>query len=189
MSTGRTVVVLPGRNYGPYVPQVFFPMFAALRRGADPQIVNWRDLELLDGLDLSAIPAWVAGQIEPGLRGLDPRSTVVIGKSLGSHAAELVAALGLPAIWVTPVLTSPAIVDALRRTSAPSLLAGGTGDPVWDSEVARACSDHVLELPDADHGLFVPGPLDRSAANIGRLATACEHFLDTVVWPASDQTR
>jgi hypothetical protein len=40
----------------------------------------------------------------------------------------------------------------------------------------------VLELKDADHGLFVPGPLSLSAQNISALATATERFLDESVW-------
>jgi hypothetical protein len=43
---------------------------------------------------------------------------------------------------------------------------------------------HVFEVQGGDHGLHVPGPLARSAAILGRLATAVEDFLDNVIWPA-----
>jgi len=43
---------------------------------------------------------------------------------------------------------------------------------------ARALTPHVLVLPDADHGLFIPGPLNPSAQNISARATATERFLD-----------
>jgi hypothetical protein len=185
----RTVVVLPGRTFGPFVPQLFFPMFAAMRRGAEPVAVEWRDLDTLAELAPDRYASWVRPQVEPVLSNLDPASTIVIGKSLGSYAAALIADLGLPAVWVTPVLANTLIVDALRRSPAPFLLVGGTGDPLWVSDLALQCSDHVLELPHADHGLFVSGPLERSADYIGRLAAATETFLDTVVWPEQDDSQ
>ncbi|HEY9290921.1 MAG TPA: hypothetical protein VIP98_06560 [Microlunatus sp.] len=109
--------------------------------------------------------------------------TLVIGKSLGSYAAGLVADLGLPAVWVTPVLISDEIVGGLRRSTVPFMLVGGTADDLWDSAVARDLTPHVVEIDGGDHGLFEPGPLERSAKNIGVLAAACEEFLDGSVWP------
>lgn len=170
---------------GPYVPQLLFPTFAAIRRGAAPSPIEWDDVETLDRLDNSGVPAWVAARIDSVFADADAdaESTVVIGKSLGTHAAAAAARAGIPAIWVTPLLTDPFVLDALTRSTAPFLLIGGTADPVWDGAAARALTPHVLELPDADHGLFVPGPLNLSAQNISALATASEHFLDENVWP------
>ena len=41
----------------------------------------------------------------------------------------------------------------------------------------------MLEVPEADHGMYVPGRLAESAAVLGQVATAVEDFLDQVVWP------
>lgn len=112
-------------------------------------------------------------------------TTVVAGKSLSTFAAAMVADLGLPAIWVTPVLTDEREVAGLRRATAPFLLAGGTADQMWDGRLARDLTPHVLEIDGGNHGLFVDGPLERSALALGLLAAACEVFLDTVVWPGS----
>jgi len=57
---------------------------------------------------------------------------VVIGKSLGSLAAPIVADRGLTAIWFTPLLTDQPTVAALRRATGPFLLVGGTADQFWD---------------------------------------------------------
>ncbi|MFG3580989.1 hypothetical protein [Micromonospora chersina] len=57
------------------------------------------------------------------------------------------------------------------------LLVGGTADPLWDGAVARQLSPHVLEVPDADHSMLVPGPLARSAEALGRVCTAVEDFV------------
>jgi len=187
VSSFRRAIVIPGRNKGPYVPQLLLPMFAAIRRGADSMPVEWSDSESVDGLDESGVPSWVAARVASVLAARDSGSTVVIGKSLGTHAAAGAAEHSLPAIWVTPLLTNRYVIDALSRSAAPFLLVGGTADPHWDGSVARALTPHVLELPDADHGLFVPGPLELSARNLGHLATASERFLDEIVWVAGDE--
>lgn len=45
---------------------------------------------------------------------------VVIGKSLGSLAAPLVADRGLAAVWFTPLLTDQPTVVAPRRRAVPA---------------------------------------------------------------------
>lgn len=183
MGVVRTVVVLPGRSFGAYVPQLFFPMMAAMRRGAEPIAVSWTAPDAVDELPFEDTSSWVANQVAPVVRDLDPATTLVIGKSLGSYAAGVVADLGMPAIWVTPLLINSEVVAGLRRSTSPFLLAGGTADNSWDPNVARALTAHVVEIAGADHGLFDPGPLDQSAGNIGIVAAASERFLDEVVWP------
>lgn len=110
---------------------------------------------------------------------------LLIGKSRGTFAAPVAAEHGLPAVWLTPLLTDEWVVSALRRATAPMLLVGGTADGVWDGELARSLTPHVLEVAGADHGMYVPGRLAASAEVLGRVATAVEDFLDQVVWPSS----
>jgi hypothetical protein len=74
---------------------------------------------------------------------------LLIGKSLGCFAAPI----DLPGVWLTPTLKEQELVDVLRARTAPSLLVGGTEDPMWDGAVARELSGDVLELEGADHGL------------------------------------
>lgn len=88
MESRRTAVILPGRSYGAYVPQLFFPMLAAQRRGAEVRALDWKRLEELDTIKLDKIARWVSTQVAPVLKDCDPASTVVIGKSLGSYAAR-----------------------------------------------------------------------------------------------------
>lgn len=109
----------------------------------------------------------------------------VVGKSLGSAAAPLVAERGFSAVWLTPLLTDPQVVAGLRATRAPFLLVGGTSDALWDGKVARDLTPFVLEVDGADHGMEVPGPLAASAAVLGQVATRIEQFLDETVWPPS----
>ena len=103
--------------------------------------------------------------------------------SLIGYGSPLAAERGLPAIWLTPLLTIDWVVDGLRRSTAPFLLIGGTADPLWDSTLARELTPYVPEVPGADHGMYVPGRLAASAAVLGQVATAVEDFLDQVIWP------
>jgi pimeloyl-ACP methyl ester carboxylesterase len=73
---------------------------------------------------------------------------LVVAKSLGVYGATV----DLPAVLLTPALADVDLVAALRRRTAPTLLVGGTADPMWDGAIAREFGD-VLELDGADHGL------------------------------------
>jgi hypothetical protein len=105
---------------------------------------------------------------------------VLIAKSLGTHAATLAADLELPAIWLTPLLTVPPIVDAITRNPAPQLLIGGTADRSWVPEAARATGKRILTVRDANHSLRAPGTLRDFTETLGTIGTALEDFLDTL---------
>jgi pimeloyl-ACP methyl ester carboxylesterase len=178
----RVAVVVPGRLFGPGAPLLMYSAEAAQARGARVDRISWTDSpELQDLAPLDAGP-WVRSQVEPVLDAAGARRPLVIAKSLGTHAAALAAERQLPAIWLTPLLMSDEIVDALRRATAPCLLVGGTRDPAWEGRLARELSPYVLEVEGADHAMYVPGPLAGSAEVLGRVATAVEGFLDDVVW-------
>lgn len=172
----RRAVLIPGRGYDTRFP-LFLYLGEALRRaGFALHAISWQVPERLgsdrDGADAAA--DWVTGQVAPTLTG---RMELLVGKSLGTLAAPLAADRGLPAVWLTPLLHMPPVVDALDRATAPFLLVGGTADPSWDGAVARRLTPHVVELDQADHALMVPGPLARSAEALGRVCTAVEEFV------------
>ncbi len=184
---GRGAVVVPGFGYGSQAPLLMYAGEAADARGARLQHISWVDLDkLANQSDPMARGQWVVDQVAPVLDQVAVWSVPVpllIGKSLGTHAASLAAERGLPGVWLTPLLHSSWVSSALRRATAPCLLVGGSADPSWDAALARELSPHVLEVDGADHGMFVPGRLARSAEVLGRVATALEDFLDEVVWP------
>ncbi len=177
-------LLLPGRGYGPTTGLLWYAGDVPVRRGARLHRHSWA----------GAVPdpfaptteGWVTGQVASLLDGgpeLGARP-LLVGKSLGSHAAGLAADRALPAIWLTPLLTVPWVVAALERTPAPFLLVGGTADTLWDGAVARRLTPHVLEVTDADHGMSVPGPAVASVTVLARVVDAMETFLDTIRWPS-----
>ncbi|MGS2614036.1 alpha/beta hydrolase [Micromonospora sp. LZ34] len=172
----RRAVLIPGRGYDTRFP-LFLYLGEALRRaGFALHAISWQVPERFGPERDGADPAvdWVSGQVAPTLTG---RMDLLVGKSLGTLAAPLAADRGLPAVWLTPLLHMPEVVDALRRATAPFLLVGGTADPSWDGSVARRLTPHLVEIEEADHALMVPGPLARSAEALGQVCTAVEEFV------------
>lgn len=179
----RGMVLIPGARLGPHQPLLSYTWLAGRDRGAEAYHVEW-PADRPSFADSAAAARWVIGQIAAVLAAFPVRRPVLVGKSLGTYAAALAAERGLPGIWHTPLLSDPQCVAALRRGRAPYLLIGGTADALWDGELARTLTPHVVEVPGADHGMVVVGePLARSAAVLGRVVTAIEDFLDQRVWP------
>ncbi|WP_336213882.1 hypothetical protein [Nonomuraea sp. LPB2021202275-12-8] len=173
----RNAVIIPGAMYGPQAGLLAYVSEAVARRDAELELISWtppRDRLLERG------PSWVREQVSPVVERL--AAPVLIGKSLGSFGAAVAADRGLAGIWLTPLLTVPACAEALRRSTEPFLLVGGTADDFWDGALAGELTPHVMEVEGADHGMKLPGPLHRSAEVLGRVTSAVEAFLDDVVW-------
>lgn len=183
MAGGRAAVIVPGQLYSADVPLLMYAGLAAQGRGGLVHRISWMVPEFADGDDERA---WVVAQVDDAVDAVvatGAAAPVLIGKSLGSLAAGVAASRGLPAVWLTPVLSDEPTVAALRRAPAPCLLIGGTDDKMWDGRLARSITPHVLEIGGADHGMFVSGRLSESAAVLGQVITAVEDFLDHQVWP------
>ncbi len=173
-------LVMPGGGYGPSTGMLLYTGDVAERRGATVHRHEWA--EGFPDPREPVIEKWVRDQITPVLDRI-PGTPLLIGKSLGTNGAALANERALPAIWLTPLLNLPWVVRALEGATAPFLLVGGTGDPVWDPEVARRLTPHVLEFDGADHGLYVPGPLTASIDALRALVEQADRFLEEVAWP------
>lgn len=174
-------VVIPGRLYGPGSPLPMYAGDVAERRGATLHRHEWS--ERPPDPSQPQIERWVSDQVTPVLDRLGGRP-LLIGKSLGTNAAALAADRSLPAVWLTPLLTVPWVAAALGRATAPFMLVGGTADEVWDGALARRLTPHVFEVADADHGMYVPGPLTDSVTVLGDVVVAVDDFLAAIGWPA-----
>jgi len=181
--TSRSAILAPGGNNSVEVPVLMFARLAVQRRGGHAHPITW---EFAEGRDVASQRQRVAAQVESAVDELTAATgaaPVVVGKSLGSLAAPLVANRGLAAVWFTPLLTDEPTVAAMRRATGPCLLVGGTADPYWNGQTARSLTANVVEINGADHAMVVPGRLTESAAALGQIITAVEDFLDYVIWP------
>jgi len=145
----RCVVLLPGVRYFSQAPLLWFAREAA-------QAGGWSVLEVDERAPSDQEPfEWMRGQARQALDATDAKLTVAVGKSLGSVAAPMVRG---PAVWLTPLLGQPEIVEALGSTAAPTLLIGSPADPTWgDGNVPDNPALEALEVPGLDHSLQVPG--------------------------------
>lgn len=177
----RAAVLVPGREYTVQAPLLAYVGEALERRSVVVERMTWSP-------PADATPLWVAQQVGAVLARMRGRP-LVVGKSLGTLAAPLAAAVGrpLPGIWLTPLLHEPFVVASLRRATEPALVIGGTADHLagWNSDLVRSLGPPFHEVPDGDHSLMVPGPLTNSARVLGEVVTVVERFLDEVVWPIS----
>jgi hypothetical protein len=166
------VVLLPGAGYSMQAPLLWFARRLALARAAGA-------LAVLDALGPGDEPfAWALDRARRALDVAPAGRQVVIGKSLASAAAGLVAERGLAALWLTPLLDQPMVVEGLARAAAPTWLVGGTLDPTWrPSALPPGAALEVIELDGVDHGLEVPGDPIASLDTLRRAVAAIDRFL------------
>jgi hypothetical protein len=175
----RCVVLLPGQYYPTRAPVLWFAREAAMAHG-------WSAIEVLGEPGLQDDPlGWERERAERALHLAGPAQLVVIGKSLASFLTDLVNERGLPAVWLTPVLTEPAVTRGLARATRPNLLVGGTADGVWDATAIPGNPMlEVVELEGVDHALQAPGQPSASLDALSQMIRAVERFLTL----ASDET-
>jgi hypothetical protein len=157
-----TAYLVPGRAYPAVAPLFFFCQAALLQHGWAVRQVWW-DPPAYESDEQTG--AWVRRQVEAALPPPEAEGRVlVVAKSLGTFAAPLAAERRYDAVWLTPLLGLPPLVDAIAANPARQLLVGGVPDFAWDTDVAerlRRSGCDVVELPDADHAVMQPGDVVR----------------------------
>ena len=143
-------VLLPGQNYPATMPLLTFAGRAVLERGWRVRAVSWNAPDL----GVKAKIDWVGTQLQEAVGEFDGR-VLVVAKSLGTCSADYATRHGYDAIWLTPLLHLPDVVEAMTRHSGRQLLIGGTQDPAWDLKAARMTGGDVVQIEGADHGMFV----------------------------------
>jgi predicted alpha/beta-hydrolase family hydrolase len=170
---GRRAILLPGGAYTVDHPLLFYVAGVLAAQGWFVQCIRWEvDADArVDPVRFAADAAELAADAAP-----PGPTTLVVGKSFGTRAAPWVTGLGLPAIWLTPLLHEPAVADAIRAATAPTLLVGGTADDLWDSEVALASGQQVHEIALADHGLQIGRDWRQTLVALADVLTVVETF-------------
>ena len=167
--------MLPGRRYTPDGPLLFFAAQVALTRGWDVRQVWWEPPELAS--DQEEV-TWVGEQLDAAVEGYDGR-VVVVAKSLGTLAVVRASRLGLPAAWLTPLLSEPDLAEALRTYPAPQLVAIGSDDPYLRRDVLASLPGERLLVP-GDHVLRVPGAPAAMVESHAQVVEAFDAWLTTL---------
>jgi pimeloyl-ACP methyl ester carboxylesterase len=176
----KVALLIAGGAYAPARPLLHYLRKVLLAHGWTVQELWWQPPVPFESAD--AARHWVLRQVADALAAEVAGRKILCGKSLASLAIPLAQEQSLPALWLTPILTDVANIDALQQTSAPTLLIGGDADDLWDGEVARRSGHTVLELPGQDHGLEVDDPL--AALNtLRQVVVAADTFLSSLRSP------
>ncbi len=171
-SCGRALV-LPGSGYTVDHPLLFWSCQVLAQAGWDVITLRWDATDLTSD-DCRQFVETGADLLDGQLADAD--RTLVLAKSLGSFAAAWASARKYPAIWLTPVLTDEFVAAALRTYAAPSLLVGGTADPLWRRPLEQPHDQRVIEVPEADHALHSSTGWRQSLDVLHETLTAVEAF-------------
>lgn len=168
----RCVVLLPGQRYPTRAPLLRFAREAAAQRG-------WSALEVLDELPEGEEPVgWARDRAERALDAAAAPRLAVIGKSLASVTAGIVADRDLPAVWLTPLLVHAEAVEGLARVRQPTLLVGSSSDQTWaGGSVPDNPRLEVFQLEGLDHSLQVAGDTTASLDSLREVTNRVGSFL------------
>lgn len=186
-------VEYPGLNYTCDMPLLYYPANLLLQRGADVLQVKTD----YTGAAFQALPAeerlrCVYGDASAALQaGRVQRKysqVVLIGKSIGTLALAALFSSGAAqealAIWLTPLLRQPFLVEAALTAKAPALFVVGTADHTYDAAALErilaansANGAEALYVEGGDHRLEVEGDTFRSLRNMDEILRGVERFL------------
>ncbi|WP_456480900.1 alpha/beta fold hydrolase [Oceanithermus sp.] len=161
-------LVFPGLRYGPERPILHFT-HRLLRRQA------WTAAEVDYGFTPEAFAAareseregWITAAAASAWTWVRSAGTLklLVGMWLDTLAlAWLLERANVPKVWLTPLLRSGDVADALVRDAEPGLLVAGEADPATPPEALRDLARpglHAQALPRAGHGLESKDPLAR----------------------------
>lgn len=168
-------VLLPGRNYQANMALMKFAGLTAEQHGWQVREVSW-EVPWVDGIELIE---WAVSELKYAVDDFDGR-VLVVGKSMASLVSGHAGRMGYEGLWLTPVLTNPAVVSALSEYPCECFLLGGTADPLWSHEAAEATGKPYLEIAGGDHSLFARGDAVRTAEMHLQVTKAINGWLASV---------
>ncbi|MBF4635330.1 hypothetical protein ITJ38_13025 [Agreia pratensis] len=171
-------LVLPGVAYTAQAPLLYWPIRALEAAGWDVWGIDWHsDIDDSVRHDMRGFVESAVARAEELL----PQSPkLVLAKSLGTLALPAFVDREIRAAWLTPILTDPTVARALADVSRGAHLGvGGSADPVWRPELIGGTNARLVTVEGAGHGLEVPSPAWRSAANsqLDLIAQVVAHLL------------
>lgn len=133
--------------------------------------------------DPDRFEAGVRREVRGGLAFHHPDRVTVLGKSRGTMALRILCSedFGFPVdtrlIWQTPVWRSERSWEAAKANQFESLHLVGLGDHEYhDPERHKAVPGETVAIPDADHGLAIPGDILRTLESLRLVSEAIITF-------------
>ena len=175
----KLMVLLPGRGYTIAAPLLYYNFKLGWSNGYDVLRVEYGFHVAQSALAQDNIPDITQEStlaVEKALEADDYEELVIVGKSLGTPIAALIAnqhPITTKCLLLTPIQSSHKIVE-----KAPTLAIIGTSDPLYDAE-ATVDTDWVTwkVYPDLDHSLEKRGDLNASLAILPDIIQTCADFI------------
>jgi pimeloyl-ACP methyl ester carboxylesterase len=193
-ATTRLGIVLPGLGYSADMPLLYYSTRLLLDHGAD--VLQLRanymtaEFEALPGEERARwTHADATALVHAGLVERDYEQITLVGKSIGTLAMAHILSTEprfakAAALWLTPLLHRPRLVEAARKHHGPSLLIAGTDDSVYDAaalaQIREATGAETFVVEGADHGMEIAGDLVRSVQVIERIVRAVADWLERI---------
>ena len=186
----RLGVIFPGMRYTCDMPLLHTTTDLLLQHGADvlqlhtdytgPAFQSASGREQLERLAGDALAGVRVGRKQRNYTDL-----LLAGKSIGTLAMASLLAKGgeshAAAIWITPLLHQPDLVETARKHPAPALFLASTSDQTYDPQAMRSILEagvaKALILEGANHSLEIPGDALRSAELLKQVAQTIDQFL------------
>jgi hypothetical protein len=189
---GHLVLLFPGVGYTAHMPLLYYTLQLALAHGADVLRVETVYIHNPDyqALTQEEQARWVQADAlaacRAGLAQGSYRRVTLVGKSLGTLAMMhvLAAQPNLPqlsCIWLTPILSSSALREVIRRVPQRALFVIGTADSYYNPQtlhdLEQASGGESLVIPHADHSLELPGDIPASLHELEKIMEKVDQFL------------
>jgi hypothetical protein len=124
------------------------------QNGWHVQAVEWT----VDESALSDPRAFVERAVAQAFDVAPPSSRrLIVAKSFGCFALPWARRMGIPGVWLTPVLTDEDVQAALIGAPVGDIAIGGTADALWRPEAIAGSRATVISVPKANHSLAIPG--------------------------------
>ena len=191
--TTRLAVIFPGVGYTAQGPLLWYTRLVLQQWGADVLAVEYeygrRPEFATCGVEQSV---WLASDVGAACgvasRQRRYKQVALAGKSLGTLALGNLIADSMmtmaTAIWLTPLIKRPELREQILAWHGRSLFVIGTADPQYDAtlwnDLIQKTGGQSLVVEGADHGMDVPGDVERSLAALNRVLQAERMFLEHV---------
>ena len=185
----RLGLILPGLRYSCDMPLLFYPARLMIQRQtAVLQVHSDYTQAAFQSASKAEQAHWLAedaqAALKAGTAAGEFRDLVLIGKSIGTLALASLVAGGIqaPAIWLTPLLRQPRLVEAALQQKGPALFVGSSSDPTFDTaqlqRIQAAGKGEGLVVSGADHGLEIPGDIFASLEIMRQVLERIQAFLN-----------
>jgi hypothetical protein len=176
-SDAPVAVLLPGVGYTIQGPLLYWCAELLASRGWHVQGAEWSVDSAAAADPVPFVEHAVAEAFDAA-----PRSSrrLIVAKSFGSFALPWALREGIPGVWLTPVLASDIVRDALRDASESHLAIGGDADALWRPEDMAATRASLVTVPGAGHSLTLAGNWRGSLALQSEVLETVATHLDTL---------